>query len=220
MSGRFSRGWALPALIAFGILTLASMVALAALVISHDRKRAKADLALETRARIALRNNIEFEAYVLCRSEGRSKHDCKLISNGAVLEGKVDVVELEAQIARLGEARVTKLFIGKHGTAVTAAGKISIKGPPGPPGAAGPPGPKGPQGTQGSAGGGKIGKTGARGQAGAQGPPGVQGPQGAKGEPGAQGPPGQSLTCPGGAAPTVRSLSIPSQGTFLILVCG
>ncbi len=218
----FSRRWSLAIILAAAILTLGLMVGIAGFVVSRDRQRAKEDLAIERRARVALRNHIEFEAYVLCRSQGRNKHDCRLIANGSVLQGELDLVQ--ATVAKLGEAQVAKLFIGKDGTAVTA-GKVSIKGPPGPQGkqgpqgakgAQGPPGPPGPPGSGKTGSSGRIGAAGARGLTGPQGP---QGPPGAKGDTGAQGPSGQGLTCPNGQAPTVRSLTIPSQGTFLILVC-
>ncbi len=216
----FRRDWLLPAVFAATIIAIAVVLSLAVFVVSRDRQRAKDDIAIERRARISLQNQIVFESYVLCRSSGRSKHDCRIIANGSVLKGKLNVKLLEAKVAQLGEAQVTKLFIGKDGTQVTSSGQVSIKGPPGPQGKQGQPGPQGAQGPAGPRGQtGSSAAKGAQGDTGARGAQGPAGPQGAKGDPGPQGPAGQGLTCPSGGAPTVRSLTIPSQGTFLILVC-
>lgn len=243
----FRRDWLLPAMLVGGIATFTALLILTVFVIRRDRERARADAEIAAQARRNLLDQITFEAYVLCRSQGRSKHDCRLISNGVVLSGSVN--RLEADIAKLGEAKVAKLFVGPKGTKVTA-GKISIVGPAGTAGKTGQQGPRGPQGPQGAQGPrglagqrGPAGPTGAgskqgpRGQPGAKGATGPAGPQGAKGdqgtrgEPGAKGeqgatgpagqagPPGPSGTsCPAGFAPATLSINMPG-GQRTIYVC-
>ncbi len=241
----FRRDWLLPAVLLGGIATMTAMLILAVFVVKRDRERAKADVAIATQADRNLRDQISFEAYVLCRSQGRSKHDCRLISKGVVLSGSI--IKLEAEIAKLGEARVVKLFVGPKATRVTSAGKISIVGPkgdegpagkPGPQGARGPagktgaagprgvpgtaakqasPGPRGLPGEKGATGAtGPPGPEGAKGAAGAKGDQGSTGPQGAAGP---QGPPGPSgLTCPAGFAPATLAINRPG-GQAIIYAC-
>lgn len=242
---QFRRDWLLPAVLIGGIATMTAMLILAVFVIRRDRQRAKADIAVAAQASRNLRDQITFEAYVLCRSQGRTKHDCRLISKGVVLSGSI--IRLEADIAKLGEAKVATLFVGPKATRVTA-GKISIVGPTGQRGTQGPAGPAGqrgatgPQGERGAAGprgpaNGKTGATGPRGPSGQtgargatgpagpagakgeQGPVGSQGPQGPQGAQGPQGPPGSNgLSCPAGFAPATLSINMPG-GQRTIYVC-
>jgi hypothetical protein len=150
---------------------------------------------------------VRYTAYVLCRSGGRTRKQCRKISEGVILPPRLTLEMIDAQFAKFGEATVAKLFISKG-----RVGKTGIQGP-----------------------GGKIGNTGARGLRGAQGPTGPRGPSGIgsgskgkkgdkgdRGQPGAPGPPGPAGTnfvCPGGAPPVVRTIVIPAVGAIKLLTC-
>jgi hypothetical protein len=143
---------------------------------SADRERQEQQIA-QTR----------FAIYVLCRSGGRSASDCRKVERGVVLPpqpaaGNFDTID--ARLARLEEARVTKLFVqGKAAKGLPGAqGARGPAGPQGPAGAQGPPGSQGLPGAHGLAG--PRGARGGRGERGLQGPPGAQGPVGAQGPPG------------------------------------
>lgn len=168
---------------------------------------------------------IRLTTYVLCRSSGRTRRQCIRISRGVILKPNFSLNHLEAEIAKLGEAQVTQLFVGPPGaqSSVGPGGKIGgprgprgprgFTGPQGATGATGPRGPPsgivGPQGPQG-----ERGPAGANGQNGARGPAGPTGPQGATGPQGPPGPPGPGVTC---VWVTIR---IPSVGTFTVCTQG
>lgn len=203
---------------AFAILTLG--LAAAVYVQTRDNRESR-ERDRETAAKNVAQ--AKFQTYILCRSTGRTVKQCNTIAKGAVLPGsKIQLQQIEAALAKFGEATVNKLFVGPPGS----------RGSVGPGGTLGPPGPKGAKGDKGSTGArgpqGQVGEqgppgptvTGARGAQGPRGLPGergaagAQGPQGAAGPAGPAGPPGE--ICPGLRIVTV---SIPSAGTFKIPVC-
>jgi hypothetical protein len=193
-----ARGWLLPVLIALGAITLTFVIVASIFFVARDREKtrtiaklAHTELHNEIAARKRLRNQVLYLSYVLCRSQGRSKKDCRIISHGAVLPSNLTIETLEAQIARLGEARIIRLFVGPNGTRITGkSGAPGLRGPPGPQGKQGPPGPKGERGPQGPANG-PPGPKGEKGDKGAQGERGPQGAQGSRGPQGEQGPQGE-----------------------------
>jgi hypothetical protein len=167
-----------------------------------------------------------YQAYVLCRSTGRTRKQCRTISDGIILPPMLTLDQLESQVAEIGEATVTRLFVNKNGKRgrIGPGGEIGKAGAKGDRGATGKTGNPGPQGNPGSKG--EKGNTGSRGQRGATGP---RGPAGQQGNPGAQGQPGppgpagpQGLPgtgCPDGNLAVVRTITIPSVGTVRILTC-
>lgn len=195
LNGWLERGWLLPILVALGALTLCVVIIGGIFFFAHDRQKTRniaqlshKQLEAEVDARLRLRNQVVYLAYVICRSGGRSKADCRIISHGAVIPANLTLDSLETKVAQIGEAEVMKLFVGPNGTPITGTG--------GAPGLRGPPGPQGKQGTQGSRGvqgppGPSGGPSGPAGPKGAAGPPGPQGPAGSRGAQGAQGAQGQ-----------------------------
>src|SRR5262245_13143762 len=142
---------------------------------------------------------VRFQTFILCRAEGRTVKQCKNISQDIILPEHVQLDELEAQLARIGEARVNKLFVGPPGAQgkVGPGGAIGPAGPTGRAGARGTPGPKGQQGPQGSRGAqGPPGSSGSRGRSGRPGAPGSKGDRGPAGAQGPQGPSGSIPNCP------------------------
>lgn len=167
----------------------------------------------------------QFQAYVLCRSTGRTKKQCRAIATGIILKRlptTLSVDELETALAKIGEARVTKLFVGPQGK----QGQVGPGGAIGPVGPRGPAGPRGAQGARGSPGvGGPRGAAGSRGPRGARGtrgapgtpgPPGARGPAGPAGRPG---PPGSTAPCPDGSAPQWLTKDFPRTGTITYWGC-
>lgn len=196
----------------------------------HDNKvRARADKAFLQREIARSKRDVlqaKFQTYLVCRSTGRTIKQCDAISKGAVLpDGLISLNKLEAKLAKISEARVTKLFVGP-------LGKRGQIGPGGKIGPAGPRGPRGPQGLRGVAGSagpaGAIGPMGKRGLTGPQGPKGIPGIPGTPGTPGAQGPAGprgaQGPIGPQGPPGTPGTIcrwvtiNIPSAGTFTFCI--
>lgn len=173
----------------------------------------------------------QFQAYVLCRSTGRTKKQCRAIATGIILKRipmSLSVDELETTLAKIGEARVTKLFVGPKGKQgqVGPEGQVGPGGPIGPVGPRGPAGPRGAQGARGPPGvggprgaAGGRGPRGARGTRGAPGTPGPPGPPGARGPAGPPGRPGSSVPCPDGSAPQWLTKDFPRTGTITYWGC-
>lgn len=219
--GRLWRRWLLPASLLLGILTLGVVISLAIWYSSDQRKREKRDRERAT-AQAYVSN------YTLCRSAGRTRKQCRAIAKGTILAPTISTALIEAKLAELGEARVTRLFVGPPGKRGQVGAK-GAKGPAGPGGAIGPqgapgtPGPRGPRGAKGQGSQGPRGSQGQRGPQGAQGTQGARGAAGPQGQSGARGPQGPqgpigSLPACGGSwqAVTVR---IPGSGEFVFLVC-
>lgn len=148
-----------------------------------------------------------FSAYILCRSSGRTRRQCRKISQGIILKPTVSLRMVEASIAKLGEATITKLIVGREGT----RGPVgpAIRGPRGPAGAAGDPGARGSAGPRG--------RTGPRGPRGLTGPAGSAGPAGPRGPQGAPGPPG--TVWPSACTVTAIHLRRNPVGDVLAYVC-
>ena len=199
---------------------------------SRDQNRAviERERVLRVRERQArLRGDIQvrYTAYVLCRSGGRTRKQCRKIADGVILPPRLTLEMIDAQFAKFGEATVTRLFVGKGKAGITGA-----RGAQGPGGRIGSPGKRGPQGAQGSAGPqgpagtglkgdrGQRGVPGGRGQTGTRGVPGAPGAAGSPGPAGPPGPPGPAAAvCPGGALPVLRTIVIPSIGPVKLLTC-
>lgn len=129
----------------------------------------------------------------LCLSLRYTRRQCRRAERGIILPPTLTLEQIEARIAKLRRATVTRLFVGPTG-ARGEIGPAGFRGPRGLPGAPGARGTQGPRGTRGSAG--------ARGP---QGPPGSRGPAGSSG-----------VVCPG---LTIVEIRIPSSGTYRIPVC-
>ncbi len=205
------RRWLLPTIAALSVLTCGAVVVVA-LFVAHDQRE-------QTRRRVAANEQlviqVETSNYVLCRSSGRTVKQCRLIAHGVLLEppDSAKLRQLEARVARIGEARVQRLFV--HGRQIKGAtGSSGVQGEVGPAGRLGPAGPSGPPGPPGPRGpAGAVGPPGAHGTPGTQGTPGARGaagpagPAGARGPVGPAGPPGAAgLACPPGFAPATRDL--------------
>jgi hypothetical protein len=169
--------WLLPLIIAVAIAALGTSVVLAVIAIEQGR--------MDNRNRIAAVRQLTLQTltanYILCRSEGRTKHQCDLIAAGTIQpsEAKLTVREIETAVAKIGEAQVQHLFVGGR--------KVRARGKPGPAGSIGPAGPRGAPGARG--------QQGVPGRTGPTGPPGVRGPVGPQGKTGARGATG-GVRCP------------------------
>lgn len=211
--------------VAIGISTAALAVSfgISLWFIHHQRVQTAERIVTERKARVAalreqqrLIAQTAYAVYILCRSNGRTVKQCKLIADGTLLKPTLNVVTLEARIAKLGEASVRELFIngrkgviGKSGS----VGKSGSAGAIGPAGKQGPPGPPGPPGPAGK-GAGPRGAQGPAGARGSQGPPGARGPvglAGPQGPPGPRGPPGTP-----GSVCIWRTLDFPRVGSVTV----
>jgi hypothetical protein len=140
-------------------------------------------------------------AFRICRADGRSVHECRMISNGVILPAltraqETQIVKILGQPGKAGPLGPQGLqgLVGKAGLH-GLRGATGPAGPPGPRGLPGPPGQNGQQGPQG-----------------VRGPPGARGPTGGAGSPGAQGPPGP----PGVLGCVWKLVAIPSYGQIWV----
>ena len=162
----------------------------------NQKLKAERSARMKEQRRIrALAAQAMYQTYILCRSQGRTKRQCRKIAHGIILSPRFTLKQLDTHILRTAELTVTRIFNPPKGqagaTGPRGAPGLSIRGPTGPTGPRGPQGPRGPAGING-------GKQGPRGPQGPPGAQGAKGDRGAQGPAGPQGPPGNPTTwCPG-----------------------
>lgn len=216
------RHWTLPVILGCAIIGFVASI-IFGLWLTHrqakQEERARAEATRQTALDIAQARAL---AYYLCRSFRGTPKQCVRLQRGIILKPNLDLETLEAQLAKINDARITSLLVGPPGNRGRVGvggikGIPGVQGPKGDPGSQGPPGARGPAGLRGATGPpgkGRSGPQGVPGPAGARGP---AGPAGAPGRPGPQGVPGAAgIVC---AGLHIVTITIPSQGTFRIPVC-
>jgi hypothetical protein len=212
------RKWGIAALIAGGVLALAAVIVFGLYLANEQSSQNTTRLDAQREADIRLAT----AAKTFCISVGFTEIQCDRFARGIVQESKnVTTDELDARLARIDRATVTKLFVGPPGERGPVGpglkGERGSTGPTGPRGGRGAPGrglpgARGQRGAQGAEG--PRGATGARGPGGT-GPPGPRGATGPPGPPGVQGPPG---SCPAGSS--WKLVGIPSVGQAWVCIAG
>ena len=221
------RSYLVPALVVVAVLSFVGAILFGIYLLNDQRKQNTRAIKLErqrnareSRDQQLATAQARYSAYILCRSLKWTPKQCKTISSGVLLPRNVVFEKLDAEVARLGEATVNRLFVGPPGS----RNRVGKSGTIGPPGIRGPRGPAGPQGSSGAQGergpAGRNGSPGARGLQGLRGVMGLTGPIGPPGRAGPPGPPGPQgapgVIC---AGLKIITITIPSQGTFRIPVC-
>lgn len=210
MSNKIARNpWLLSAAVIISTLALAGVIIFAVYQVGKNRDQTKHDVASNAK-RLAENSKlleheidqVRYSAYIFCRSEGRTPHACKKIARLVILPRELNVPTLKTALAKIGEAQIDKLFVGKPGS----RGRVGTKGIPGIPGVKGPRGNRGERGASGSQG--ANGQRGVAGARGAAGPQGAQGQAGPAGPPGPQGPAGAAFNC----------AAVGGRGPFWILI--
>src|SRR5512132_1679461 len=120
-----------------GLVLVIGLVAYS--VRSHDLSVLRAKEA-ETRRQGDVTSRVY--TYSLARSLGYSKAQAKRLSDGVILDPKLTLDQIDAKIAEIGEARVSKLLVGPKGK----RGAVGGLGRPGKTGKTGPRGISGPSG--------------------------------------------------------------------------
>jgi hypothetical protein len=191
MTLRQHRSWLLPLVTGAAILALGGSVVLAIYSIDQSRiaNRERIDAVRELTLQTLTAN------YILCRSEGRTKHQCDLIATGTILpkQESITVQEINAATAKFGEAQVQRLFVG--------GARTGARGQPGPAGGIGPAGPHGPQGIPG--------------RTGPSGPPGPRGLPGPRGKAGPEG----GTSCPRGYKAGRVIVRLDPEGAITLWAC-
>lgn len=203
--------WSLSLFIALAVIGFIATIGLALWVAKRDRD---AERRARLREAATLRRNdaqIQYVTYVLCRSEGRTIKQCERIAEGVVLPANVSIKQLEAEVARIKKAAITKLTVAGKTVVVPSKGLLGPRGATGARGLRGATGPQGPTGARGAPGmDGERGTTGARGP---QGHTGSQGPAGARGPAGATGAAGPAGEKGDAGAPGTRGPAGPQGAT-------
>lgn len=226
--------WAPAVFVVISVMGFMTAVGGGLYLAKRDRDRETAARMREVEARKRNDIQIRFVTYVLCRSEGRTIRECSKIAEGVVLPANLSLHALEVEIAKLKQARITKLTVGGKPVVVSKGllGPRGEKGDTGPRGRTGATGARGPTGARGAPGmDGERGATGPRGAQGPTGPPGAQGepgaagaqgPAGPQGTPGPPGPPGPSgpagMVCPAGYVARALEINMPG-GQETIYAC-
>lgn len=205
------RKWGMAILIVCAVLGFAATIIFGIYLLNKQREQNTQLFAQERRARMAAEERrrhvdtqIRLNAYVLCRSGGRTPKECRRISQGTILPPNLTLEDIEAHFAKIAEIQVQRIF---------------VKGEPGLTGATGPRGAPGLRGGRGATGKrGASGQRGPQGQRGANGSNGSNGARGPVGPPGPTGPMGPAGSCPAGSA--WKLVSIPSVGQVYVCKVG
>src|SRR6266511_2037799 len=135
------RKWLLPTFVVVAVFRFVATVGFGLFLSAQARAKEQASRRRETAA--LKRNDVQlrYASYILCRSEGRTQEECRKIAEGIRLPPNLTLQELEARLAKISSARITKLVIGPPGKTVTIgapkAGAAGRRGPRGARGAAG-----------------------------------------------------------------------------------